>query len=334
MNACCGAVVLLLIARDAGASPDAVFAQAPRRTRRSASIRSRRAFSGRVTTADTGAPIRGAEVRLSMDGRFSRLVTTNGEGRFELRNLPAGDYRLTVSKTGFITLEFGQRRPFETRVNDHARRGSERDGQCRADQRRRDLRPRARSIRRSIGRHASTGSAHSCGRRRPAAAPCRRGRSDRRHRCVSRLWSASGRLLRGGEHGTDRRVKRDPPVYYPGTMSFAEAQPITLGAGAEASADFQIVEVARAATVSGVVLNSSGAPAPGAMVNLSSNTSARRPARKGSPCCTPTPAPTERFRFRTSRQDRTRSPRSCRCNRRRRVRRRREMRRGGRTAAA
>jgi len=37
-------------------------------------------------------------------------------------------------------------------------------------------------------------------------------------------------------------VKRDPPVYYPGTMSFAEAQPITLGAGADASADFQIVD--------------------------------------------------------------------------------------------
>ena len=49
-----------------------------------------------------------------MDGRFSRLVTTNGEGRYELRNLPAGLYKLTVSKTGFITLEFGQRRPFET----------------------------------------------------------------------------------------------------------------------------------------------------------------------------------------------------------------------------
>ena len=56
---------------------------------------------GRVTTADTGAPIRGAEVRLSMDGSFSRLVTTNGEGRYELRNLPAGLYKLSVSKSGF-----------------------------------------------------------------------------------------------------------------------------------------------------------------------------------------------------------------------------------------
>ena len=54
-------------------------------------------IQGRVTTSDTGASIRGAEVRLAMDGRFSRLVTTDGEGRFELRNLPAGEYRLTVS---------------------------------------------------------------------------------------------------------------------------------------------------------------------------------------------------------------------------------------------
>ncbi len=76
-------------------------------------------------------------------------------------------------------------------------------------------------------------------------------------------------------------IKRDPPVYYPGTMSFAEAQPITLGAGAEASADFQIIDVARAATVSGVVLTSSGAPAPGAMVNLSSNTVSATPGAQG-----------------------------------------------------
>jgi hypothetical protein len=92
---------------------DAVLAQAPRaRSQRVDPFTS--SISGRVTTADTGAPVRGAEVRLAMDGRFSRLVMTNGEGRFELRNLPAGEYRLTVSKTGFISLEYGQQRPFET----------------------------------------------------------------------------------------------------------------------------------------------------------------------------------------------------------------------------
>ena len=72
-------------------------------------------------------------------------------------------------------------------------------------------------------------------------------------------------------------VKRDPPVYYPGTTNVADAQPITLAAGAETSADFQIAEVVRGALVSGVVLNSSGGPAPGAMINLSSNTISNTP---------------------------------------------------------
>jgi len=92
---------------------DGIFAQASRpRSQRIDPLTS--SISGRVTTADTGSPVRGAEVRLSIDGGIRRLVTTNGEGRFEIRNLPAGEYRLTVSKTGFITLEYGQQRPFET----------------------------------------------------------------------------------------------------------------------------------------------------------------------------------------------------------------------------
>ena len=70
-------------------------------------------ISGKVMTADTGTPIRGAEVRLSSDGHFSRLVTTEGDGRFELRDLPTGEYKLIVSRTGFITMQYGQRRPFE-----------------------------------------------------------------------------------------------------------------------------------------------------------------------------------------------------------------------------
>ena len=72
-------------------------------------------------------------------------------------------------------------------------------------------------------------------------------------------------------------VKRDAPVYHPGTLNFTEAQPIALEAGAEASADFQIVEAVQTVRVSGVVLSSSGAPAPGAMVNLSSNTMSTPP---------------------------------------------------------
>src|SRR5215208_5041698 len=70
-------------------------------------------IQGRVTTADTGAPIRRAEVRAISDGGVSRLVTTDGDGRFELRDLPAGEFRVTVSKSGFVSLAYGQQRPFE-----------------------------------------------------------------------------------------------------------------------------------------------------------------------------------------------------------------------------
>jgi hypothetical protein len=64
-------------------------------------------------------------------------------------------------------------------------------------------------------------------------------------------------------------VRRDPPIYYPGTPSFAEAVPITLSVGAEATADFLLTPV-RNARVSGVVLNSSGAPVA-AMIALVSD---------------------------------------------------------------
>src|SRR5688572_5834017 len=68
---------------------------------------------GRIVTADSAAPIRRAEVRAMNDAGISRLATTDADGRYELRNLPAGKYRVTVSRSGFVTLTFGQRRPAE-----------------------------------------------------------------------------------------------------------------------------------------------------------------------------------------------------------------------------
>ena len=250
---------------------DAVLAQAPRgRSQRVDPLTS--SISGLVTTADTGAPVRGAEVRLAMDGRFSRLVTTNGEGRFELRNLPAGDYRLTVSKTGFITLEYGQQRPFERAATITLGEGQSATGNVAL------LRGGAIFGRvldefgePSVGTRVQVlrNRAESGGRRLLQV-----GMGDQTDDTGAfRIYGLPpGEYYVAASTGLIDAIKRDPPVYYPGTMSFAEALPITVGAGTEASADFQISDVARAATVSGVVLTSSGAPAPGAMVNLSSNT--------------------------------------------------------------
>jgi len=256
---------------------DAAVAQPRPRTRPQRIDPLTSSIQGRITAADTGAPVRGAEVRLSMDGRFSRLVTTNGEGRFEMRNLPAGSYRLIVSKTGFITLEFGQRRPFESASTITVGEGQSATGNVAL------LRGGA-----IFGRVLDQFGDPSVGTRVQVLRMRAEG-GDRRLLPVGaadqtddtgafRLYGLPpGDYYVAANTGLIDAVKRDPPVYYPGTMTFAEAQPITLAAGAEASADFQILEIARAATVSGVVLSSSGAPAPGAMVNLSSNTMSTTP---------------------------------------------------------
>jgi hypothetical protein len=70
---------------------------------------------GRVVAADGGAAIRRVQVRaMSAELRESRMASTDAQGRYELRDLPAGRWQLSASKAGFITLQYGQRRPFES----------------------------------------------------------------------------------------------------------------------------------------------------------------------------------------------------------------------------
>ncbi|HEY7443492.1 MAG TPA: carboxypeptidase-like regulatory domain-containing protein, partial [Vicinamibacterales bacterium] len=70
-------------------------------------------ISGRLGSLD-GTPVRRAQVRLNApEIRFSRMATTNDNGVFEFNELPAGRYTLTASKTGYLTLQYGQRRPLE-----------------------------------------------------------------------------------------------------------------------------------------------------------------------------------------------------------------------------
>ena len=71
-------------------------------------------LKGVVVAADTGAPIRRAQVRATApDSGDNRMATTDEQGRFEIRELVGGRYNLTASKGGFVTLQYGQRRPSE-----------------------------------------------------------------------------------------------------------------------------------------------------------------------------------------------------------------------------
>lgn len=50
----------------------------------------------------------------SPDARESRVATTDAQGRFELKELPAGRYTMSASKGGYVSLQYGQRRPSES----------------------------------------------------------------------------------------------------------------------------------------------------------------------------------------------------------------------------
>jgi hypothetical protein len=69
---------------------------------------------GRVFAADNGAPLRKAQVRLfSPELRENRLATTDVQGTYEFKDLPAGRYTLTANKGSFVSLQYGQTRPLE-----------------------------------------------------------------------------------------------------------------------------------------------------------------------------------------------------------------------------
>jgi protocatechuate 3,4-dioxygenase beta subunit len=70
---------------------------------------------GRIFAADNGRPLRRARITLSAPelGSENRTTSTNPEGRYEVKDLPAGRYSMTVARSGYLTLRYGQRRPLE-----------------------------------------------------------------------------------------------------------------------------------------------------------------------------------------------------------------------------
>ena len=69
---------------------------------------------GRVTSLETGRPLRRARISLnSPELSNPRTASTNTDGRYEIRDLAAGRYTLNVTRSGYLPLAFGQRRPGE-----------------------------------------------------------------------------------------------------------------------------------------------------------------------------------------------------------------------------
>jgi len=233
-------------------------------------------ISGRVTT-ETGAPLRRAEIRATSNGGLTRFTTTDTDGRYLVRDLPAGTFTVHVSKSGFVPLYVGQRRPFERRTTLQLTPGVRVAANIQL--------PRAGAI---TGRIVDRAGEPVMGVRVQAL----------RRRMVEGLrgLQATGAAdttddqgsyrvygLPPGEYyvaATPRRAEDTPgrpavgtilgrgtPIYYPGTANRDEAQRVTVDVSGEARADLQLTEV-RTSRVSGIVLQSNGTPAAGAMLTL------------------------------------------------------------------
>ena len=71
-------------------------------------------IAGRVLASPANTPLRRAQIALTApEANIRRLTTTDAEGRYQFDNLPAGRFSLSANKAGYVTLQYGQRRPYE-----------------------------------------------------------------------------------------------------------------------------------------------------------------------------------------------------------------------------
>ena len=247
-------------------------------------------ISGRVTS-EAGGPIRRAEIRATSNGGLTRFTTTDTDGRYVVRDLPAGVFTVHISKSGFVPLYFGQRRPFERRTTIQLQSGTratadmrlpragaiagrivDRTGEPVMGARVQALRRRIVDGQRGLQAVGVSDTTDDTGSYRVYGLP------PGEYFVTATPRRIEGRTVRPDELAQLVQVMRsatiDPlgrgtPIFYPGTANRDEALRVTVDVSGEARADMLLTEV-RTSRVSGIVLTASGAPAAGAMITLMS----------------------------------------------------------------
>ena len=237
---------------------------------------------GQVFSVD-GTPLRRAQVRATgQDGRGGGVSTTDPQGKFEIKDLPAGRYSISASKAGYVNMQYGQRRVDQSgggTILDVL------DGQ--AVEKINFALPRGGVI---TGRILDEFGEPIAGAQVSALR--------------SRFFSGSRRMMPSGSDNTDDTgayriyglapgeylvsgTVRSPmfmmpgmtsqsepegyaPSYYPGTPSMGEAQRINVKGGQELTGVNFALAATRLARIRGRVTNSGGEPAGGLMIMVNS----------------------------------------------------------------
>ncbi|HET9271646.1 MAG TPA: carboxypeptidase-like regulatory domain-containing protein [Vicinamibacterales bacterium] len=217
-----------------------------------------------IVMSDGGTPVRRAQVRATVSGMpAARVTSTDADGRFELRDLPAGRWTLMASKPGFVSQRYGQRRPFETVSPIELANGQKIDGANFALLRGGVINGRVLD---DLGE--SVANVRVTVQRRQMIEGTRRlinvGVNDETDDTGAfRLYG-----LAPGEYYVSAVLRNNPieqpgdnagyaPTFYPGTGNVNEAQRVTVGAGEEVSIGFSLLPV-RLVRVSGTVVSQSG----------------------------------------------------------------------------
>jgi hypothetical protein len=241
-------------------------------------------ISGRVLATASNVPVRGAEVVATNERGGRVAATTDENGAYRIDRLSEGPWRVTVSKSGYVTWQFGQRRAFQPPPPILLTR----DQQFAAD----IALTRGGVISGRI--YDAAGDAVAGAQVRVYRARIERGARRLKPVGVTDLTDDMGAFrvygLPPGDYYVAASMRVAPidsivettyvPTYFPGTGDLAEAQRIRLALGAEAAATFPLLPV-RPTRISGLVVSASGAPADAFLNLVSEGSELGRPIGTG-----------------------------------------------------
>jgi protocatechuate 3,4-dioxygenase beta subunit len=244
---------------------------------------------GRVVAMDTGQAIRRAQVRLTGSELGMKTALTDGNGRYEFKELPAGRVNLSVSKGGFVNMQYGQTRPFEPgrpieladgqlmeKVDVALPRGSvvsgrvvDEFGEPVTDAMVTAMRMSYAGGRKRLVPAGRLGQTNDLGQFRIYGLPPGDYYISATYRDLGSLAMDMGIGPMSSTSGSGSMPTSGyAPTYFPGTPSPAEAQRVTVGVGQEMTGIDVSLQPVKLARITGQAMASDGRPLSSAMIML------------------------------------------------------------------